>query len=214
MTGMKFVRFALLLPLLALAACNATVGERMGESLQVVRGFQKSEHTIPSTVFANAKGIAILRETNAALVVGGSGGEGVFMKKNGTSWSAPIAINTAGATIGLQAGGQRRDIVLFMNTDEEVAKFLDDGVYGLAEASAVAGPAKTDPRNAGGPAPATYYYLRSEGLFGGLLVGGVYFSVDKKANREAYGPDATVNAILSDKFEKPQGATILTQALD
>jgi len=211
---MKFVHLLLVVPFLALAACNATIGERMGTSLEVVRGFQKGDHTIPSTVFANAKGIAILRETNAALVVGGSGGEGVFMKKQGLEWSAPIAINTAGASIGLQAGGQRRDIVLFMNTDEEVAKFLDDGVYGLAEASAVAGPMKTDPRNAGGPAPATYYYIRSAGLFGGLLVGGVYFSVDKDANHATYGEDASVGAILSGKFDKPQGATILTQALD
>ncbi|MEY5060367.1 MAG: hypothetical protein RIS45_288 [Planctomycetota bacterium] len=211
---MKFVQLLLVVPFLALAACNATIGERMGTSLEVMRGFQKGDQTIPSTVFANAKGIAILRETNAALVVGGSGGEGVFMKKQGLDWSAPIAINTAGATIGLQAGGQQRDIVLFMNTDEEVANFLDDGVYGLAEASAVAGPKKTDPHNAGGPAPATYYYIRSAGLFGGLLVGGVYFSVDKDANKETYGEDATVGGILTGKFEKPQGATILTQALD
>jgi lipid-binding SYLF domain-containing protein len=210
---MKFARIALLLPLLALAACNATIGERMGTSLSVVRGFQSSDHRIPSTVFANAKGIAILRETNAALVVGASGGEGVFMRKAGLEWSAPIAINTAGASVGLQAGGQRRDIVIFLNTEEEVANFLDDGVYALAEASAVAGPAKTDPKNAGGPVPASYYYLRSEGLFGGLLVGGVYFTVDQKVNREAYG-EASVGQILSGGTAKPQGATILTQALD
>ena len=90
----SILRIALALPLLALAACNATIGERMGESLTVVRGFQISEHVIPATVFANAKGIAILRETNAALLVGGSGGEGIFMKKIGLTWSAPIAINT------------------------------------------------------------------------------------------------------------------------
>jgi lipid-binding SYLF domain-containing protein len=110
-------------------------------------------------------------------------------------------------------GGQRRDIVIFLNTEEEVANFLDDGVYALAEASAVAGPAKTDPKNAGGPVPASYYYLRSEGLFGGLLVGGVYFTVDQKVNREAYG-EASVGQILSGGTAKPQGATILTQALD
>ena len=210
----SILRIALALPLLALAACNATIGERMGESLTVVRGFQISEHVIPATVFANAKGIAILRETNAALLVGGSGGEGIFMKKIGLTWSAPIAINTAGASIGLQVGGQKRDIVIFMNTETEVANFLDDGVYALAEASAVAGPAKTDPMNAGGPVPSSYYSIRSKGLFGGLLVGGVYFTVDNKINRETYGENATVGEILSDKLPKPQGATILTQALD
>jgi lipid-binding SYLF domain-containing protein len=211
---MSFTRLVMLLPLLALAACNATIGERMGQSLTVLRGFEASDHPIPSEVFANAKGVAILRETSAALVVGGSGGEGVFMRKAGSSWSPPIAINTAGATLGLQAGGQRRDIVIFMNTDAEVATFLDDGVYALAEASAVAGPAKTDPKNAGGPVPSTYYYLRSEGLFGGVLVGGVYFTVDTKVNRETYGSGATVGDILAGKVEKPQGYSILSQAMD
>jgi SH3 domain-containing YSC84-like protein 1 len=210
---MSLFRFLLVLPLLALAACNSTMGERMGESLAVVRGFQEGKSKIPASVFANAKGVAILRETNAALVVGGSGGQGVFMKKNGTEWSAPIAINTMSASIGLQAGGQRRDVVIFMNTDDEVSGFLDEGTYGVAEATAVAGPAKTDPHNAGGPVPSSYYYLRTEGLFGGVLVGGVHFTIDEKVNNETYGSNATVRTILGGKVEKPQGSTILTQAL-
>ena len=207
-------RTLVVVPLLALAACHATIGERMGESLNVVRGFQASDHKIPETVFAKAKGIAIIREGSGALIVGGAGGSGVFMKKVGMGWSAPIAVNTATLSVGLQAGGQERDIVIFMNTEEEVARFLDDGVYALAEASAVAGPAKTDPHNAGGPVPSSYYYLRSKGLFGGLLVGGVHFSIDAKSNHETYGPDATVGEILSGKYAKPQGATILSQALE
>jgi lipid-binding SYLF domain-containing protein len=207
-------RTLVVLPLFALAACHATISERMGESLTVIRGFQSSDNKIPETVFAKAKGIAIIREGSGALIVGGSGGSGVFMKKAGMSWSAPVAVNTASLTVGLQAGGQERDIVIFMNTEEEVSRFLDDGVYALAEASAVAGPAKTDPKNAGGPVPSSYYYLRSKGLFGGLLVGGVHFTIDAKSNHETYGPDATVGEILSGKYPKPQGATILTQSLE
>ena len=55
---MSFTRLVMLLPLLALAACNATIGERMGQSLTVLRGFEASDHPIPSEVFANAKGVA------------------------------------------------------------------------------------------------------------------------------------------------------------
>ena len=68
---MKYIHLLLIVPFLALTACNATIGERMGTSLAVVRGFQSSDHPIPSEVFANAKGIAIIRENSAALVVGG-----------------------------------------------------------------------------------------------------------------------------------------------
>lgn len=210
---MNLLRFLLVVPLLALAACATPVGTRTAEAVTIVRGFQASEHPIPSAVFENAKGVAILRESSGALIIGGSGGQGVFVKRAGMTWSAPVAINTAGATIGLQAGVQSRDLVIVMNTDEEVNKFLSDGIYGVAEASAVAGPAKTDPKNAGGPVPATYYYMRSEGVFGGLLVGGVTFMTADKVNREMYGPDVTTSEIVEGKVKPPAGTTILWQAL-
>lgn len=211
---MRWIQIALALPLLALAACTTPMGERMGQSVAVLNGFRSSEHAIPETVFENAKAIAILREGSGALIVGGSGGDGVFMKRTSTGWTAPVAINTGGATIGLQAGAQSRDIVIFLNKDEEVANFLDDGLYGVAEAAAVAGPAKTDPNNAGGPVPATYYYLRTEGIFGGLLVGGVYFSVSDKANGECYGEATTPGDILEGKVKPAAGTTVLWQSLN
>jgi lipid-binding SYLF domain-containing protein len=211
---MTLLRILLAVPLLALAACATPVGTRTAEAVTILRGFQSSERPIPTSVFENAKGIAVLREGTGAFIIGGSGGEGVFVKRAGMTWSAPVAINAAGATIGLQAGVQARDLVIVMNTDEEVSKFLSDGVYGVAEASAVAGPAKTDPKNAGGPVPATYYYMRSEGVFGGLLVGGVTFMTADKVNRELYGPDVTTNDIVEGKVKPPAGTTILWQALN
>jgi lipid-binding SYLF domain-containing protein len=211
---MNLLRTLLFVPLLALAACATPVGTRTAEAVTIIRGFQSSEHPIPAAVFENAKGVAILREGSGALIIGGSGGEGVFVKRAGMTWSAPVAINTAGATIGLQAGVQSRDLVIVMNTDEEVNKFLSDGIYGVAEASAVAGPAKTDPKNAGGPVPATYYYMRTEGVFGGLLVGGVTFLTADKVNQELYGPDVRVSDIVEGKVKPPAGTTILWQALN
>ncbi|MEY3022573.1 MAG: hypothetical protein RIS86_1771, partial [Planctomycetota bacterium] len=167
---MRHLRILALVPLAFLAACASPMGERMGQSLAVMHGFQSSEHAIPATVFENARGIAILREGSGALVVGGAGGNGVYLQREGFGWSAPVAIDTSSLSIGLQAGVQSRDIVIVFNTDDEVKTFLDDGVYGLAEAAAVAGPSKSDGKNAGGPVPATYYYIRNEGFFGGILV--------------------------------------------
>jgi lipid-binding SYLF domain-containing protein len=211
---MNLLRILVVVPILALAACATPVGTRTAEAVTIVRGFQAGDRPIPTAVFENAKGIAVLREGTGAFIIGGSGGEGVFVKRSGMTWSAPVAINAAGATIGLQAGVQARDLVIVMNTDEEVSKVLSDGVYGVAEASAVAGPAKTDPKNAGGPVPATYYYMRSEGVFGGLLVGGVTFMTADKVNRELYGPDVTTNDIVEGKVKPPAGTTILWQALN
>jgi lipid-binding SYLF domain-containing protein len=211
---MNLLRIILVVPILALAACATPVGTRTAEAVTIVRGFQAGDRPIPTAVFEGAKGVAVLREGSGAFIIGGSGGEGVFVKRSGMSWSAPVAINTAGATIGLQAGAQSRDLIIVMNTEEEVTKFLSDGVYGVAEASAVAGPAKTDPKNAGGPVPATYYYIRSEGVFGGLLVGGITFTTADKVNRELYGADVTTSDIVGGKVKPPAGTSILWQSLN
>lgn len=208
------LRLLLALPLLVLAACSTPVGARTGEAVAIVRGFQSSEHPIPSAVFERAKGVAILRETSGALVVGGAGAQGIFVKRVGAQWSAPVAIDSASATVGLQAGGQSRDIVLVLNSDAEVEKLLASGVFGLAEASAVAGPAKTDPNSSPGALPANYYYVRTEGLFGGLLVGGVYFSVADAVNRDTYGPGVTARDVVDGKVKPPAGTSILWQALN
>ena len=212
--SMRFLGYALLAPLALLAACSSPMGERMGQSLAVMRGFQSGEHAIPTTVFENARGIAILREGSGALVVGGSGGKGVYMQRAGFGWSAPVAIDTSSLSIGLQAGVQSRDIVIVFNTDDEVRTFLDDGVYGLAEAAAVAGPSKSDGKNAGGPVPATYYYIRNEGFFGGILVGGVLFSTNSKVDEGEYGKGVTIEEIVSGKVRKPAGQQVLEQSLN
>ena len=62
--------------------------------------------------------------------------------------------------------------------------------------------------------PATYYYMRTEGVFGGLLVGGVTFLTADKVNQELYGPDIRVSDIVGGKVKPPAGTTILWQALN
>jgi lipid-binding SYLF domain-containing protein len=62
--------------------------------------------------------------------------------------------------------------------------------------------------------PSTYYYLRTEGLFGGLLVGGVYFSTADNVNHEQYGPDVTVGDITGGKVKPPAGSEVLWKTLN
>ena len=207
-----------LLCALTMPACSNSVSIRTADALAIVRDFQSSDQPIPASVFESAKGIAILHEGSAALIVGGGGGQGVFLKRLshnlGSDWSAPLAVNTGAMTLGLQAGVQSRDTIIIMNTDNEVSNFLDDGLYGMAEASAVAGPAKSDPHNAGGPVPAAYYYIRTKGVFGGLLVGGVHFSIADKVNHETYGHDVTIGQITNGTAKPPDGTQILWKSLN
>ena len=94
---MNLLRILVVVPILALAACATPVGTRTAEAVTIVRGFQAGDRPIPTAVFENAKGIAVLREGTGAFIIGGSGGEGVFVKRSGMTWSAPVAINAAGA---------------------------------------------------------------------------------------------------------------------
>jgi SH3 domain-containing YSC84-like protein 1 len=73
---------------------------------------------IPAYVLDNAKGIAVIRgELRAGFIFGAELGAGVLVSRlPDGSWSPPALISLAGASFGLQIGGEARDIVLIFNT--------------------------------------------------------------------------------------------------
>jgi lipid-binding SYLF domain-containing protein len=97
---------------------------------------------IPAYVLDNAKGIAVIPgELKAGFIFGGEAGGGVLVSRlpNGT-WSPPAFISIAGASFGLQIGGEARDIVLVFNTPRSM-DFIENGRIKLgADASVAAGP--------------------------------------------------------------------------
>jgi len=150
------------------------------------------ENKIPPSLISQSEGIMIFpRALKIALGnAGGQGGRGIAMirQENGT-WSNPFIVSMGEASIGLQIGIQKSDIVLlFKNKNEILALDKADIMLG-AGIGVVAG-------SVGKEAHSTndfkfeadiYSYQHSKGLFAGASIKGGVLSCNDRYNATLYG---------------------------
>ena len=124
------------------ATVSAEAREEIRDATEALRRVTASR-PIPQAILDKALGVAVFGNlVKAAFIVGGTGGDGVFVKKTGNGWGAPAFVNLAGASIGAQIGGAKTDAVLvFM--DQASLDALASGRFEFGTAiTAVAGPAR------------------------------------------------------------------------
>src|SRR5262245_20053195 len=65
---------------------------------------------IPRSVLKDALAIAVFTNVKkGGFIVGGTGGDGVIVRKNGNTWGPPVFYDISGADIGLQIGAKKSD---------------------------------------------------------------------------------------------------------
>lgn len=206
------IRLALLSFALALGQGFASdLQENINEATTIIRQFRGR---IPDEVLDDAKGVAILSVVKVGFIVSGQGGEGIVVARTSSGWSAPSAIGTGGAGIGLQIGGEGIDLVMILNTQEAVDRFKSGSVSLSGEAGATAGPVGRTFRGQIVPRPAIYTYGSQSGLFAGVSLEGAVIEERSKANRNYYQKPVTAAEILSGQVPVPDGAKELYAALN
>ncbi|MCA9285887.1 MAG: lipid-binding SYLF domain-containing protein [Phycisphaerales bacterium] len=210
------------IPFVVLALALATLGSGgcapqditpvIAQDVEILRLF-KVEGAVPPEKVREARAVAIVSRVEAAAVVGGSGGEGLVMKRLEHGWSSPAAVSAVSGTFGFQLGGRGQQLVLLFMTEESIDKFITSGSYSLAQAVGTGGNASTGGATAG-QSDGVEPYSRSGGLFGSAAVGGVGFSVDEPRNRATYGVSGETARILSGRVTPPPGTYTLWAALD
>jgi lipid-binding SYLF domain-containing protein len=163
---------------------------------------------IPQALLDKALGVAVFGNlVKAAFIVGGTGGDGVFVRKTATGWGAPAFVNLAGASIGAQIGGSKTDAVLvFM--DQASLDALAAGRFEFGTAiTAVAGPASATAETLSkSTINQVYVYAVQEGLFAGASANGTTLRFDNEENREVYGAAVTPqDFMVVGKLEVPKG---------
>jgi lipid-binding SYLF domain-containing protein len=184
--------------------CEQSMITRSNDAAGVLRDFQLSDQKIPESELKSAQAIAVLRETEAGVVVNAGGGKGVMVQRTKDGWSAPIALDSTTGSFGAQIGGKSRDIVMIFRSQAEVDKVVSSGGYSLADASAAAGPMADAARQDDNP---VVTYARVAGIFAGARIGGVKFDVNEQVNRETYGMNFTTEEILEGKAPRPLGTS-------
>jgi lipid-binding SYLF domain-containing protein len=172
-----------------------------------------SAKTIPAAVADKALGVAIFGNlVKAAFIVGGTGGDGVFMRKTATGWGAPAFVNLAGASVGAQIGGSKSDAVFFF-MDQASLDALAGGRLEFGTAiNAVAGPTSATAETLStSTINHVYVYTKQEGLFAGASADGMTMQFDNEENKAVYG--AAASDLVTGKIDTPKGLEGLAQAL-
>src|SRR5215212_8093137 len=148
------------------------------------------DRSIPKDLLDRAEAVAVFPGMlKAGFVVGGRGGSGIISRRVTGGWSAPAFFKMGGASVGLQIGAAKTDLVLLFMNDSALRGLLEDKLEVGGEASAAAGPVG---RAAAASTNLTLdagilSYSRSKGLFGGLEIKGVVINPDNNLNEALYG---------------------------
>ncbi|HEX8186781.1 MAG TPA: lipid-binding SYLF domain-containing protein [Pyrinomonadaceae bacterium] len=148
------------------------------------------DRSIPRELLDRAEAVAVFPGMlKAGFVVGGRGGSGVISRRVTGGWSAPAFFKMGGASVGLQIGAARTDLILLFMNPDALKGLLEDKLEVGGEASAAAGPVG---RTASATTNLTLdagilSYSRSKGLFAGLELKGAVINPDNNLNEALYG---------------------------
>lgn len=165
-----------------------------------VLGEMLSSDRVPADVLAEADCVIVMPGVKKfGFGVGGSGGRGPMICRQGKKfsgpWSAPAMYTIGGASVGLQVGGSSTDYVLLVMSDKGVNAVLEGKTKLGNEATAAAGPSgATHAGTVGGTDILTY--ARASGLFAGTSLGGATLAPDSDANRRLYNKQVSAKEIV------------------
>ncbi|MGH7311462.1 MAG: lipid-binding SYLF domain-containing protein [Candidatus Rokuibacteriota bacterium] len=147
-----------------------------------------------------AKAVYIAPEVlRGAFIVGASGGSGVLLVRGDKgAWNGPAFYTIGEASFGLQAGGDKSEVMLLIMSDRGVSSMLASNVKLGADASVAAGPVGAGATAATANVSADIVsYSRAKGLYAGASLEGAVVAKQEGLNEAYYKKqDVTPTEIL------------------
>jgi lipid-binding SYLF domain-containing protein len=173
---------------------------------------------IPAEILREARGLIVLRERRAGLIVGGRTGSGFVFVKRDNRWSWPVFVRATEGSLGLQAGFQKATLVHVLMTDAAVGAFQTNRFRFGVGLRVTSGPRTVgDDAKAGAVGADVLVYASTGGVFGGVAVEGGNLGADDDVNEAYYGKKAAelLFAPASGGTEAPpEGASRLRRWLE
>src|SRR5688500_1610773 len=205
---------ACLMSVTALAWAGREEDARAQNAIRVMTDIQAiPESAIPDKLLDEAKAIVVVPDTiKAGLVLGGRRGHGVMsVKTPEATWSNPVFVKLAGASIGLKAGVQSSDVVLAFRSDRGLESIVNGKFTLGADAGVAAGPMGRNAATAtdGEFKAEIWSWSRARGLFAGVALDGAVLSIDDAANEAVYGRDTTPRMVFEGRTQgQPSSAVV------
>ncbi|HKB89221.1 MAG TPA: lipid-binding SYLF domain-containing protein [Opitutaceae bacterium] len=156
------------------------------------------ETAVPAAVFRQAKGIVIVHQFKAGLLLGVKGGYGVVLaKKPDGSWSVPGLLHAGEISLGFQIGGQGVDTIYMLMDDTSVKLIFRNRFNFGVDADAVAGPNQKE-------AEKSTYIIRNSvlvystvnGLYAGATIKTNYLTPNDAGNHILYNTTYNLPELL------------------
>lgn len=157
--------------------------------------------------------LIVPRRVRAGLIFGGSGGVGVLVARDPASgvWSEPAFYNLGGASVGLQIGGDRSELILLMRNENALDGFLSSRFQLGGEVGVAAGPIGSGTaEQIGAPIVA---FIHSKGLYAGASLDGTVVRPAMERNAAFYGREVTPVDILVRRLVASEDAIGLREDL-
>lgn len=201
----------------AAAAISTAQAKRLQAAAEVVRAMRdQPDKGVPTRLWERAECVVVIPGVKkAGLGIGGEYGRGVMNCRNGDRWSAPLFMQLAKGSWGLQIGAAEIDLVLLVMNREGAEKLLGDKVS-LGVGASIAGGPVGRAANAATDAKLTaeiLSYSRARGLFAGIDISGGILSPDKDANTDVYGATSDAKEIVFGTVPPPPEASSLLKEL-
>jgi len=142
--------------------------------------------------------------------IGGSVGKGLLVIRDKVTgqWRGPAFYSLGSATLGLQLGVKKSEVVLLIMNQGGVNAMLSSGLKLGAGASVAAGPVG---KGAAVSTADILSYSRAKGVFGGLSLTGEVLSVNVPLNKEYYGRTVdSVDILIRDDLANEQSIPLLS----
>jgi SH3 domain-containing YSC84-like protein 1 len=152
----------------------------------------------------------------AGFVIGGSGGRGVLVARDGSTWSGPAFYNLATASVGFQAGVDVSEAIIVVMTEKGLNSLLSNSFKMGGDASIAAGPVGA---SAGSTVTADLItFTRAKGVYGGLNLDGTVVTPNVAWNDAFFGgnnllpPDILIRKTVVSPKARPLLAEIAQSA--
>lgn len=187
--------------------------ETIDEAVRVAKQMHNDENM--SQLLDRAQGVFIVPSYGkGAFLVGGSGGEGVLLTKDGGSWAKPAFYDIGSVSVGAAAGASGGSIAMLLMTNDAVASFMQSNNFSLnadADLTVVDYSANAQANAGKGD---VIMWADTEGLFAGVSLSASDIVFDQEETSAFYGQSVTADKVLHGPGLEVSGIDALRSALN
>ncbi len=145
-----------------------------------------------------AKGVFVVPTlVKGAIIVGGSGGQGVLLARRGAGWSDPAFLSVGSISVGAQAGGEAGPLIFLLMSDKALNNLIDANNFSLnANAGLTIVNYSTKAQGGFGKGDIIVWSGQS-GAFAGATISGSDITQNKQEDQNFYGRPMSTKEIIN-----------------